>query len=188
MKYNDFHYHLMNRGWRNWLNSWVDFDSEVVVFPLLTVDRSKLIGYQRYRWNEPKIRGNQEHGNQRYFTYVSEAYKGMAIYGWDNCFGHGPLIVTEGIFDALKVTNCWWDCVALLTNQPTKQFKDWFRMVTRGRCVCAVLDQGEPTDRWLQLADYVWYPPSQYKDLGDMPLDEVRPFIEGQLQNVKLQS
>jgi len=155
----------------------VDAEGETITFPLLTIDRAKLIGYQRYQWDAEKIRGNVPGRKQRYYTWMPDAYKGMAIYGWDNCFGHGPLFVTEGIFDALKVTNCWHDCVALLTNSPSKQFKQWFRDVTRYRRVIALMDSGESHDRWQQIANKTFYPPNNYDDIGDVPLEEVQEFL-----------
>jgi hypothetical protein len=191
MKHTPFYYHLMDRGWRGWLNSWVDWETETVTFPLYShntqphlarsMDCPKWIGYQRYRWNQPKVRGNSSR-EQRYYTYVQEEHKGMAVYGWDNCFGHGPLFITEGIFDALKVTNCWWDCIALTTNQPTKQAKQWLNDITYGRKVIALLDRGEPYIRWMRIASECWYPPEPYGDIGDMPLDEVSEFILENLQ------
>jgi hypothetical protein len=181
MKHTSFYYHLMDRGWRPWLNSFVDWDSEVVTFPLFSHGTAhshcpKWIGYQRYRWDQPKVRGNNAL-NQRYYTYVQTEHKGMAVYGWDNVFGHGPLFICEGIWDALKVTNCWWDCIALTTNQPTKQMVGWLKDVTRGRRVVALMDRGEPYERWMRIATEAWYPPERYNDIGDMPLDEVREFV-----------
>jgi len=175
-----FYYHLMDRGWRPWLNSWVDWSNEVVTFPIYS--STKWVGYQRYRWNAEKIRGNEQGKHQRYFTHVQSEYRGMAVYGWDNCFGHGPLFVVEGIFDALKVTNCWWDCIALTTNKPTKQFKQWFKMVTRGRTTISLMDRGEPSERWTQLTDIAISVPCDFNDVGDMTLEQARPFIEGILK------
>lgn len=178
MTHTPYYYHLFDRGWRPWLNGWVDIDQEILTVPLLTADKSKWIGYQRYRWNTTKRRGNEDGRHQRYYTHVQEQYKGMAAYGWDNCFGHGPLFVTEGIFDALKVTNNWWDCIATTTNQPTKQFRQWFNMITGGRRTIAIMDDGEPRQRWLNWCDEAYYTPDPYHDLGDMSIYDVRTYLE----------
>jgi hypothetical protein len=136
----------------------------------------KLIGYQRYDWRADKKRDNGPKG--RYFTWVSEPYKKCYAYGYDNLFGHGPLFVTEGIWDAIRVTANWFDCLALLTATPTKQTKQWLRFVASGRPIIAIADSDKKLGTgW---ADHQIVPNSRhpdFKDISDMPHEKAGEFL-----------
>jgi hypothetical protein len=170
----DFYYHLLERGWAPYIQSWIDWDSEVVTFPLWTLD-GKLIGYQKYHWKEPKGRFNKG----RYYTRISKPYKNNAVYGLDNCFGHGPLFIVEGIFDALRITGCFRDCLALMCNNPSKQTKQWLKMYAYSRPIIAICDNdkdgaGELLSR---SADFSFHVPCAYKDMGELSPDVAMEFI-----------
>jgi hypothetical protein len=170
----DFEYHLRNRGLKPWHKCWHtgslpdNTREEHVIFPLIAPG-GRFIGHQRYFWRRPKLRSNDEQG--KYITtYLKEA-KLTGIYGWDNCFGCGPLFVTEGIWDSIRVNNCYLDCVALLCNSPSKQMKQYIRMIANGRPIVALIDRDENKagERLGRAFDYSFEPAHGYGDYNDMP-------------------
>lgn len=165
-----FREHLKQRGWTPILHSWVDWTSEIVTFPLYSTS-GKMIGYQRYDWKAEKTRDN---GKPRYFTYISEAYKGCYVYGLENIFGHGALFVTEGIFDSIRVSLNWFDCLATLTATPTKQTIQWLKMFAVNRPLIAIADEDGKLGRgW---ADKQYVPPAH--DISDMEHDAAGRWLD----------
>lgn len=171
-----FTQHLKARGLKPWHKCWTTDDQpdnpmeEYVVFPLVAPG-GRFVGHQRYFWQRPKLRSNDEQG--RYITtYLAES-KLTGFYGWDNCFGHGPLFVTEGIWDSLRVNNCWVDCVALLCNSPSKQLRQYIRMLANGRLVIALIDRDENKagEKLGRAFDLAYEPAEGYGDYNAMPHD-----------------
>lgn len=157
---------------------------EHVVFPLLTVD-GKYIGHQRYFWRRPKLRSNDEQG--RYITTFLPEYKLTGFYGWQNCFGYGPLFVTEGIWDAIRVSNCYVDCIALLCNSPSKQLKDLIRKIAMGRPIVSLLDNDENKagEKLARVFDGYFLPQKGYGDFNAMPHDVCFPYMSLILEEVR---
>lgn len=124
MSNNQFLQHLLDRGWDQSLNTYVDWDNEIVTFPLYT-RIGVLIGKQEYRWREEKANGGK---GLRYMTVVSPEYKGIAAYGWNNQNWRGPIYLTEGIFSALRVRQANRNALALLTCTPTPQMCQLLKM------------------------------------------------------------
>jgi len=151
-----FRKHLDDRGLKPWIKSWIDYDNEVITFPLY--HGGKMVGYQRYNWQADKK-------HERYYTWITEAYRTTTPYGVDNCFGHGPLFVTEGIWDALRVFACWVDCVALLTCSPHRQLKQWLRMYADRRPIVLLADADGKMGNW---GDYRFLPPDGAKDANEL--------------------
>lgn len=150
----------------------MDATNEVVTFPLWSIEpfasqNRKLVGYQRYQWNETKARDN----GGRYFTWVSESYKDRIAYGIENCYGHGPLFIVEGIWDALSVVNCYFDCLACLCCSPSKNLKAHLRQIAGKRPIVALCDNdGNPDSRKLgSWVDDMFFTPDGYKDTNSMP-------------------
>jgi hypothetical protein len=182
MNITPFTLHLAERGLKPWHNCWVDHENELVTFPLWTVD-GKLIGYQRYNWRETKIRDN----GARYFTWLDDAYKQVACYGIDNCCGHSPLFVTEGIWDALRVSNCYVDCLALLSCSPHRQLRQWLRMYAGNRPIIGLCDNDENKsgNRLISTVDIHYFPPYNRKDVNALTHDECFSWITTILQRVR---
>jgi hypothetical protein len=168
----EFYNHLIDRGWAPYLRSWVDWEHEIVTFPLW-VPGGKLIGYQRYIWNADKLRDNNSKG--RYFTWVADTHKKCYVYGYDSVFGCGPLFVTEGVWDCVKVHINWFDCVATLTSTPHKQTKQWLRFIAGRRPIVAIADNDGVLGRgWADEVVHI----NNYKDIGDMPREEAGQLLK----------
>ncbi len=139
-----FEQHLQDRGlsdrYRYWSTGSLPESpaEEHVVFPFVAPG-GKFVGHQRYFWRHPKLRNNDEQG--RYISSFLPAYKLTAFYGWGNCYGHGPLFIAEGIWDSIRVSNCYVDCIAILCHTPSKQLKSYLRMLAGNRPIVALIDR-----------------------------------------------
>jgi len=170
---NEFDNHLLERGLVNqkhWSTGPMP-DSpmeEHVVFPLMAPG-GRFIGHQRYFWRRPKLRSNDEQG--RYISTFLAECKLTGFYGWDNCRGVGPLFVTEGIWDSIRVGNCGVDCIALLCNSPSKQLKQYLRMIACSRPIVALIDRDENKagEKLGRAFDLSFEPLSSFCDYNDMP-------------------
>lgn len=173
----EFTDHLKERGLRRQFHRfWWTGDlpenptNEQVVFPLVAPG-GRYLGHQRYFWRRPKLRSNDEHG--RYITTFLAESTLTAFYGWENCYGYGPLFVTEGIWDSLRVGNCYFDCIALLCNSPSKQLYQYLRLITPGRPIVALIDRDDNKagERLGRKFDYAFSPAKGYDDYNAMPHD-----------------
>ena len=174
MSHQDFLDHLKERGLRPWHKVYIDLDNELVTFPLYCGD--KWIGYQKYSHKETSKRNN----GGRYFTWVSEAYKQCFVYGTQNCYGFGPLFVCEGVWDAIRLSNCWVDAIAVLCNDPHKQCRWWVRQYANGRPIVVICDRDEAGGRLASVGDYSITVPSPFKDANEMSDDECQEFLLSQ--------
>jgi len=90
------------------------------------------------------------------------------------------LFVTEGIFDAARLTEQGMSAVAVLSNDPSTSTKNWLMCVRQMRPVVAVCDPG-PAGRKLakvgHFAHTVNVPGMPDGDLGDAPLSYVDSLI-----------
>lgn len=137
-----FHDHLLKRGLTDEIRCWIDWNTERVFFPMWSPP--VLVGYQRYSWNEPKIRSNAG----RYFTWITEEYKPLAIWGLteldesDRLGLRDPdlVLVCEGVWDAIRCIQCGYNAVAVLTATPAKEFVHWFRRIMQRKNLVGILD------------------------------------------------
>ena len=165
--------HLIVRGLKRWHRCWLTGalpdtpTEEHVVFPLIAPG-GRYIGHQRYFWRRPKLRSNDEQG--RYITTYLAECKLTGFYGWDNCYNTGPLFVTEGIWDSIRVGNCYVDCLALLCNSPSKQLKQYLRMLACGRPIVALIDRDENKagEKLGRAFDFAYEPAEGYDDYNAM--------------------
>ena len=167
------------------IQCWIDWNGEIVTFPLWSPVGS-LIGYQRYIWNAPKLRRNQG----RYYTWITEEYKPIAVWNVSCLMWRGmpatshcqPVLVTEGIWDAIRCIQCGYDAVATLTCTPTKQFVQWFKLLTQGRKTIAIMDNDE-NNAGLGLAEFTTSSIlcEGYKDIGDMGFINAKRFLDAKV-------
>lgn len=177
---NDFCEHIRERGLRPWHKAWVDYDNELVTFPIFFGD--KLAGSQKYNWKDLK-KGRDNTG--RYYTYVSDAYKQCICYGMDNCIGYGPIYIVEGIWDSIRLSNCWVDSLAVLCNDPHKQLRQWIKIYAAGRPIIAVCDRDSAGGRLASVGDCAWTVPEGYKDVNEMTDDECQEWLLSKEKQIK---
>jgi hypothetical protein len=159
----------------------VDRESNIATFLLYNLS-GQLVGYQEYNPNEEKVRGNAG----RYFNYVSreDKYPKLAVWGVDTIGNTQELFIVEGIFDAAKLHNAGKSAVAVLTNNPV-HLKSWFAALPYK--IIAITDNDSAGTQLKKYADAVYTVPDPYKDLGEMPQEEVNMFVERIVPSTKEQ-
>ena len=173
-----FHQHITERGWNPQISSWVGWFEEIITFPLW-FPTGKLVGYQRYDWKGDKIRSNEG----SYFTWISEQYRPLGLYGFEYLGRRGPLFLTEGIWDCIKVINSGYAGLAILTGTPHKQLKQWLRFVAGNRPIISILDNDLGGKQLANLADVCYNTPVGYKDLGEYPQYYAKEFLDDIARN-----
>jgi len=182
--------HLLERGLTEDISHWIDYVCEIVTFPLFGVDKAYR-GYQRYAWDQPKIRSNLG----RYYTWISPEYRPLAFWGMEyvspylaRCAGRevasdSPLIIVEGIFDALRVIQCGFRACAILTATPSPLFVGWFNQLTLRQRKIAIKDNDGQKSGLDKLAQYAimseWH-----KDLGDHTVEEADEWLRETLSEL----
>jgi DNA primase len=136
----------------------IDEDERVAVFYLYDLT-GRTIGYHQYR-PEGKKKLPNDPKNGKYFTFR----KGYLPWGVES-LSLTPHVVflTEGIFDACRLTERGFSAIAALTNDPQQDFKNWLTLLNRK--VVAVCDNDEAGRRLAKFGDVAVYP--EDKDLGE---------------------
>lgn len=137
-----FEKHLEERGFREDAFLWIDYEAEVVVFPIYTID-GRLIGFENYNWRvTDKTIRNKPSG--RYFKFITEPEH--AVYGlyYITDFTK-PLYVVEGAWDAERVRCTGRNCIAVLQNNPVR-LKDFFASLN---CVTVSICDGDDAGKML---------------------------------------
>lgn len=157
-------------------NSIVIDDAERVITFLLWNLSGQLVGYQQYRPDNHE-KAVKNHPDKRYYLYVGEegelynkSKKKMAIFGLETIkkFSFGPIILTEGIFDAVRLHSRGYCALALLTSNPTK-IRSFLKTIHRIKISAC---DGDPAGRSLaKYGDYSIHLPDG-KDVGDLDKDE----------------
>jgi len=167
----DIKNHIINR----------DFDvtkhhvwlTDVATFPLFNLS-GQLVGYQRYNPFGSKKKNDE---TAKYFTYMSTIDKSKSICCWglESWNWSETLFVTEGIFDACRLTKRGCSAIALLSNNPNKQTKEWLWMVRQHRKVVAICDNDSAGMALRDVAHQNIVVP--VGDLGDMPASYVDSLV-----------
>lgn len=162
---------------------YVDEESNTASFPLYDPS-GKMIGYQRYNPNTT-IKHNQggkyDPEELRYFSYVSEPYKKVAMWNWEDVVSRNEpfVFVAEGIFDAMKIKNMGLPVLAVLGASKAKDLRN--QMFLLGKKIIAILDNDKAGND-LKKISHSSYVLEKYKDLGDAPQEYVNDFINDILE------
>jgi hypothetical protein len=129
----------------------------------------QLVGYQQYNPNGDKKIFNSKLGG-KYYTYRKQPT--VCVWGTESLYqSDGVVYLTEGVFDAARMTNLGQSALASLANNPPKDYKNWLRMLNRP--VVAVCDNDVAGRKLAKFGDYVEVVP-EGKDLGDASEDYVQ--------------
>jgi hypothetical protein len=129
--------HLRSRRFNTQLHRvWVDETEGVATFPLWNLS-GQMVGYQQYRPSANKQRDNHPKMS-RYFTYRKN--KVVGVWGLESWKLSDTLFVTEGTFDACRITSLGCSAIATLSNDVDDSLKRWLWMVRKSRRVVAVCD------------------------------------------------
>jgi hypothetical protein len=134
----------------------------------------QLVGWQRYAPNNKHLSNNSFSG--KYYTYRSNSQ--IAIFGLESVDIKSRIIfITEGIFDAVRLTSYGIPAIALLTNAPNSSMLNFLTCLGRKLVgVCDNDDGGRFLRNRLAKITNAFYTPST-KDLGESSDFEVENLI-----------
>lgn len=138
----------------------VDEVEDVATFYLWNLS-GQLVGYQQYRRSgEKKPQNNPKAG--KYFTH--RKLPTLAVWGVESLHLTPHVVfVTEGVFDAARLTERGYSAIAVLTNNTGKDLSNWLRMLNRR--VVAVCDNDAAGRALAKFGDTAVF--TEDKDLGD---------------------
>lgn len=177
--------HLRDRGVPETAPVFIDHEENMAYFVLFNLS-GQIVGLQRYNPEGYKKRGKyyrniKEYGkvadkNLRYKMSVTRENTDrnvsyIAVYGMHTLDERNFVFVVEGVFDAVKLESLGMPVIALFANNP-KKFKNFFYILPK--YVIVWRDADKASEQLKSIADFSIIPPPPYKDLGEMPLEEVR--------------
>ena len=138
----------------------IDDVADLATFYLYNLS-GQLVGYQQYRrFGEKKPQNNPKDG--KYFTY--RKLPTLAVWGVESlCLNTRVVFVTEGIFDAARLTARGYAALAVLSNNPTADLANWLACLNRRVVVVADNDAaGRKLAKFGHCCEF-----TTDKDLGD---------------------
>ena len=166
--------HLHSRSMDTELHCvWTNESEGVAVFPIWNLS-GQLVGYQQYRPSATKEKNNNPLEG-RYFTRVKDGRAG--VWGLESWNLSNTLFVTEGIFDACRITALGHSAIAVFGFSMGPTTQNWLWTVRKHRpvvCVCDNDDSGRRLARFGSVSHVV----ERYHDLGDASDEYVSNLIE----------
>lgn len=153
--------HLQDRHLDTQLHQpWVDEVERVATFWLYNLSGC-VVGYQQYRPDADKNRNNDPKLS-RYYTYRNKNV--LTVWGLESlALKPGVLFLTEGVFDAARFTELGYPALAVLSNDPKRQLREWLKCLNRR--VVAVCDNDAAGRRLAKFGDVAVF--TEDHDLGD---------------------
>jgi len=164
--------HLASRYFdRRVHTAWIDQQDQSATFPLWNLS-GQLVGYQRYRPNSDKKKQNDPRSG-RYFTRVKD--KKVGVWGLESWYFTNTVFITEGVFDACRLTYMGCSAIAVLSYDISATTKTWLRCVRANRPVVAICDNDSSGRRFGKLGHMMYV--VNNGDLGDASDSEVQQII-----------
>jgi hypothetical protein len=138
----------------------VDEVERVATFYLYNLS-GQLCGYQQYRpEGDKKPNNNPKLG--KYYTYRKQPT--LAVWGVESLdLSPHVVFVCEGLFDAARLTERGFSALAVLSNNPSPDLRNWLTCLNRK--VVAVCDNDAAGRKLAKFGDVVLF--TDEKDLGD---------------------
>lgn len=135
----------------------------------------QLVGYQQHRpdaGKTPQKRGPRE---ARYFTYRKQPTHG--VWGLESLYqSDGPVFLTEGVFDAARLTALGQSALATCCNDPQKDLRNWLLLLQRP--VVVVCDNDLAGRKLAKFGHFAEFCPEAGQDLGDCPQQWVNWLVD----------
>ena len=138
----------------------LDLENDVATFYLWNLS-GNFCGYQQYRrFGEKKPQNNPKQG--KYFTYRKQPT--LAVWGVESLhLSPNVVFLTEGVFDACRLTEKGYSALAVLSNNTGKDLSNWLAMLNRR--VVAVCDNDDAGRKLAKFGDVAVF--CEDHDLGD---------------------
>jgi hypothetical protein len=151
---------------------WIDEDEGVATYPLWNLT-GQMVGFQQYRPAATKKKDNHPR-ESRYFSWRKD--KVVGVWGLESWNFSDTLFITEGVFDAARLTARGYSAVATLSNDVDPSLAKWLWLVGKTRSVVAVCDN-DAAGRKLAKAANRYHIMTEGKDLGDASDEYVTNFL-----------
>lgn len=164
---------------------WLCHEQGVATFPLWNLS-GQLVGYQQYNpLGDKKVSNSKAEG--KYYTYRNKNTPTVLVWGVESLVAYGhrpsPVFVTEGVFDAARLTERGCVAFATLCNDPPADYANWLGMLNRKVVVVADGDSaGRKLGKLARLvraggADAEVHEMAPGTDMGDASDAEVVEFL-----------
>jgi hypothetical protein len=132
----------------------------------------QLVGYQQYRPSgEKKPQNNPKLG--KYFTYRNQPTQ--TVWGVESLYlSPSVVFVCEGVFDAARLTERGFSALAVLSNNPNSDLRNWLTCLNRR--VVAVCDNDDAGRKLSKFGNCCVF--TTDKDLGDSDPEFVTSLLE----------
>lgn len=149
----------------------VDEVERVATFFLWNLS-GQCVGYQQYRpEGEKKPQNNPKQG--KYFTYRQQPT--LSVWGVESLdLSPSVVFVTEGVFDAARLTERGFSALAVLSNNPNADLRNWLTCLNRK--VVAVCDNDTAGRRLAKFGNVAVF--TQDHDLGDSTDEYVTELVK----------
>ena len=165
--------HLHSRHLNTNLHTaWVDEEERVASLPLWNLS-GKLVGYQQYRPNSDKKRFNNPKDG-KYFTFRKDRVIG--VWGLESWNLSKTLFITEGVFDACRLTARGYSAIAMLANDLDDSTTKWMSIVRANRKVVSVCDNDSAGRKLAKHGTTAHFMEGE-KDLGDASDDYISTLL-----------
>ena len=161
--------HLTERNLDTQKHSVWFLEDSTYAFPLWNLS-GQLLGVHHY--NPLGSKDNDNSLNGKYCTRVHNPH--VVVWGLESWSFSNTLFLTEGLFDAAKVTWCGYSALALFgtTSVPNKNLLNWLWNVNQFRNVVALCDN-DKQGSWLASYAAKSYQFKKFHDAGDAPVSFV---------------
>lgn len=148
----------------------LDHENSVVTFYLYNLS-GNLVGFQQYRPLGTKTRQNNTREG-RYFTYRKQPT--ITVFGVESLdLSPHVVFLTEGVFDAARLTQLGYSALATLSNDPNLDLRNFLYMLNR--TTVAVCDNDPAGRRLAKFGQHAVF--TEEKDLGDSSPEFVQSLL-----------
>lgn len=151
---------------------WVSELEQVAVVPLWNLS-GQMTGYHHYRPDKEKSFNNHPYEG-RYFTRVTGTP--VTVWGVESWYNSNTLFVTEGLFDAARVTWNGFSAVSIFSSDMGQATLGWLNLVKQFRPVVVVCDNDAAGSK-LAKHGHQYYTVKSAKDFNDADESEVQAVL-----------
>lgn len=154
----------------------LDKETDSAVFLLFNLS-GQLIGYQQYNpAGSKKGKEGIDRETAKYWTWVTREgnKRALAVWGLETMDDRPFVFLVEGIFDAVKLHNADFPALAVLGNNP-KMLASWLKVLNKQ--IIVIADNDKAGNKLKKLGNIALTTPEPYKDLGEMPQEQIKPWL-----------
>ncbi len=154
-------------------HAWIDEENGVASFPMFGAT-GVYAGYLQYRPSgEKKLKNDKKDG--MYFCFRSQAHCGF--WGWESLHLSPTIAITEGIFDAARLSSAGISALAICANPMSPSMRELLYILGGGRRIVSGCDGDKAGQRLAKvLPDSFICSPGE--DIASIQEDEFEKFLK----------